>query len=124
MFNVENQEREVSQDLVGVFKSAEDADKKVECLDEARASARAQLKDVQARVDDVFSDMSPADSVVDEDDELISLINALRSKLRDANEFSSEADRHTQLAGDRFHNTELVLREASDITNKIRDLIN
>lgn len=124
MFNVENQEREVSQDVVGVYNKTRNCKSKVERLSEARADARAQVEDTCTRINDVFGNMSVADAVADEDGELLSRIKDLQDKMREANELSSEAQRCIDLAEDRFHSASRILREASDITNEIRDLIN
>lgn len=124
MFNVENQEREVSQDVVGVFNKTRNCEPKIERLSEAREDARAQVEEACARINDVFDNMSVADAVADEDGELLSRIKDLQDKMREANELSAEAQRCTDLAEDRFHSASHSLREAASIADEIRDLIN
>lgn len=124
MFNVENQEREVSQDVVGVFKKTRNCESKIERLSEARADTRAQVEDTCTRINDAFGNMSVADAVADEDGELLARIKDLQDKMREANEFSAEAQRHTDRAEDRFHSAGQALREAASIADEIRDLLN
>ena len=124
MFNVENQEREVSQDVVGVFNKTRNCEPKIERLSEAREDARAQVEETCARINDVFDNMSLADAVADEDGELLSRIKDLQDKMREANELSVEAQRCTDLAEDRFHSAGQALREAASIADDIRDVIN
>lgn len=124
MFNVEREAVEVSQDVVGVFNKTRNCEPKIERLSEAREDARTQVEETCAHINDVFDNASVADAVADEDGELLSRIKDLQDKMREANELSSEAQRCIDLAEDRFHSASRILREASDVTNEIRDLIN
>lgn len=124
MFNVDREATEVSQDVVGVFKKTRNCEPKIERLSEARVDALAQVEETCTRINDVFDNMSVADAVADEDGELLSRIKDLQDKMREANELSAEAQRHTDHAEARFHSAGHILREASDIADKIRDLIN
>lgn len=128
MFNVEREAVEVSQDVVGVFNKTRNCEPKIERLSEAREDARAQVEEACARINDVFDNMSVADAVADavadEDGELLSRIKDLQDKMREANEFSAEAQRHTDRAEDRFHSAGQALREAASIAGDIHDIIN
>lgn len=124
MFNVEREAVEVSQDVVGVFNKTRNCEAKIERLSEARADARAQVEDTCTRINDVLDNLSVADAVVDEDDELLSRIKDLQGKMREANELSAEAQRCTDLAEARFHSASHSLREAASIADEIRDLLN